>query len=909
VSEIVTRRIVPALRATAGVGAVQASGTIARQLLVQPQPAQLQALHGTVLDLLRAVAAGNDVFPGGRLRSRRLESTIGIDASAITASQIESLPVSIAGTPGVRVRDVARVFDTTADRDVISRVDGDESVVLSVSSRSGADATAAVGAVRKTFARLASDFPDLRFEELRTDLPQTNAAIDGVLQTLGEGVLLTVAVMLLFLHAWRNALVAAISIPSSIAAAFVTMWLLGLSLNVLSLMGLSLTIGILVDDSIVIIEAIANHAARGLRRDEAALAGRQELGGAAFAITLVDVVVFAPIAMMNGLVGEFMRQFGLVIVLATAFSLLVSFTLTPLLSARWALARAAPDVDALDFRNAYARLHARAKSFPWTYRTPLALTIFAAWHGAINTFNAWERGIAARYARVWLPGALEHRGIVVGATAVACLLSFVPLMLGWISSEFSPPVNRGEVSVQLIRPAGTPLESTDAAAARIAATLLEDPAVRHVETSAGRAFDGTTDVFAGNVAQIAAVLADPNASSAPIERELKALVREVPDATIVGSGKGMGGRPAVAYAVGGDAAAIDVAARKIAAALRANPFATDVRTSDYGLQPYVQFGVDMGKAQLLDVNPDDAAQTARIAAGGTIAAKDRLDSGLTDVVIQSDAARTGDLDALRRFDVRSAGGVLVPLEDVSTMQSVSVPAVIEREDGERTVTVSANAIPGAPISLVSAPLARLLRDANFLPPGTHIEPRGDLEQFLETVSRIGAALALSIVAIYVILAILYRSYTLPLVIMLTVPLASIGAFGALALTNQPLNLYSMLGVVMLVGLVAKNGILLVEFAERHVRSGVQAADAIANAAERRFRPIVMTTCAMIAGMSPLALGHAIGAEYRSALGTVVIGGLLTSLLLTLFVVPVVYVGYRRRGRVPLRRSATANVAS
>ncbi len=909
VSEIVTRRIVPALRATSGVGAVQASGTTQRQLVVQPRPAQLQALRGTVLDLFRAVAAGNDVFPGGRLRSQRLESTIGIDASAIDAPQIEALPVAIAGSPGVRVRDVARVYDTVADRDLIARVDGDEAVVLYVSSRSGADSTAAVATVRRTFARLASEFPHLRFEELRTDLPQTNAAIDGVLQTLGEGIVLTVIVMLLFLHAWRNALVAAIAIPSSIAAAFVAMWLLGLSLNVLSLMGLSLTIGILVDDSIVIIEAIANHAARGLRRDEAALAGRRELGGAVFAITLVDVVVFTPIALMNGLVGEFMRQFGLVIVLATAFSLLVSFTLTPLLSARWALASRSPNVDGLTLREAYVQLHRRANAFPWTYRVPLVLSIFAAWHAAINGFNRWESSISQRYARVWLPAALQRRRPVLGATAVACILSLVPLTLGWIPSEFSPPVNRGEVSVQLIRPAGTPLESTDAAAARVAAIMLEDPAVRHVETSAGRTFDGTTDVFAGDVAQIDLVLTDPNASTGPIERELGAAVREIPDATIVGGGKGMGGRPAVAYAVGGDADSIDAAARKIAAELRANPYATDVSTSDYGLQPYLQLNVDMGKAQLLDVSPDDVAQTARIAAGGAIATKVRLGSGLTDVVIQSDAARVGDLNALGGFDVRSAGGTLAPLEDVSTMQNVFVPAVIEREDGERIVTVSANATSGAPISRVSAPLATALRDPNFLPPGTRIEPRGDLEQFLEAVSRIGAALALSIVAIYLILAILYRSYTLPLVIMLTVPLASIGAFGALAVTQQPINLYSMLGIVMLVGLVSKNGILLVDFAERAVRAGVPVSDAIVGAAHRRVRPILMTTCAMIAGMAPLALGHAIGAEYRSALGTVVIGGLSTSLILTLFVVPAVYVAYRRWDRAAMRRTAAAHVAS
>lgn len=909
VSAIVTRRIVPALRATSGVGAVQASGTIARQLTVRPLPGRLQALHGTVLDLFRAVASGNDVFPGGRLQSSRIDASIGIDASAISAAQIEGLPVAIAGAQGVRVRDVAQVFDAVEDRSTISRVDGDESVILYVAQRSGADADRTVTAVRRTLLRLAGELPGIRFEELRTDLPATSAAIGGVMQTLGEGVLLTVLVMLLFLHAWRNALVAAIAIPSSVAAAFVAMWAMGLGLNVLSLMGLSLTIGILVDDSIVIIEAIAAQAARGLRRDEAALAGRKELGGAAFAITLVDVAVFAPIALMNGLVGEFMREFGLVIVLATAFSLLVSLTLTPLLSARWALTPRGFGLDGLGFRAAYESLRARSRSFPWTYRGRFVLRIFAAWHGAINAFNAWEQRTAHRYARVWLPAALRRRGLVLGAAAAACILSLLPLAMGWIPSEFSPPVNRGAVSVMLLRPAGTPLEATDAAAQRIAGALLLDPRVRHVETTAGRAFDGTTDIFAGNVAQIAVVLSDANGDVDGVERAVKGMVRYVPDATIVGGGKGMGGRPAVAYAVGGDAAAIDAAAKKLETALRANPYATDVNTSDYGLEPQLQLTVDMGKAQLLDVNPDDVAQTARMATAGSIASKDRLDSGLTSVLVQSDAAAKGDIDASRLFEVRSGNGTLVPLEDVTAVARTLAPSVIAREDGERIVTVSANAVAGAPISLVSAPLARDLEDSGFLPAGARLEPRGDLEQFLETVSRIGAALALSLIAIYAILAVLYRSYGLPLVIMLTVPLASVGAFGALAIFHQPLNLYSMLGIVMLVGLVAKNGILLIEFGERSLRDGTEAAAAIAAAAERRFRPILMTTCAMIAGMAPLAMGHAIGAEYRRALGVVVIGGLTTSLLLTLFVVPVAYVAYNQRKRVKMRRTATVHAAS
>jgi HAE1 family hydrophobic/amphiphilic exporter-1 len=384
--------------------------------------------------------------------------------------------------------------------------------------------------------------------------------------------------------------------------------------------------------------------------------------------------------------------------------------------------------------------------------------------------------------------------------------------------------------------------------------------------------------------------------------------RLVPDAQIAGAGRGMGGTAPISYNVTGEPGAIDVAAGRIADALRANPYATDVRSSNAGIGPRLEIAIDPARAMLLRVSADDAAQTARIATGGAIAAKVRTPSRLMDVVVRSDAAQRGDLDAVLRLPVRAADARLVPLADLATLATRSEPSIIEREDGRRIVTVTANTIGTMPIGLVTSQIASRLRDPAFLPAGARIEPRGDIEQFVETATKILTTLALSIVIVYVILAILYRSYTLPLTIMLTVPLASIGALGALFLTNQPLNLYSMLGIVMLIGLVAKNGILLVEYAEREIRHGAMPYAAMIAAARRRFRPILMTTLAMVAGMLPLALGHTIGAQYRQALGIVVIGGLSSSLLLTLFVVPVAYINYRRAPQtqtVSRRRSALA----
>lgn len=888
-TDLVENEIAPALRASPGVGMVAISGEVRRQLTVAPRPGALDAVGITPLDLVRAVASAGDVFPGGRLRSTREESTIGVRSSADTVSALRALPVAPPNGSSVRVGDVAAVEDASVPPTELITVDGEPAILLEISRASNASSLRTIAKLTRTFDRLAQQYPLIRFTMLRSDAPYTIAATDGVFQTIGEGIALTVLVMLLFLRSWRNAVIASIAIPTSLCAALIAMWLAGFTINVLSLMGLSLTIGILVDDSIVIVEAIAAAAARGMRPDSAALAGRNELGPAAFAITLVDVAVFAPIAFMTGVVGQFMREFGLMIVFATAFSLLVALTLTPLLAAHWALRE---------------RSLRKIGTLPWMLRTAAARRCGAALRAARDRWLECEDGLARRYAQRWLPGALRHRGWAIAAAALACVTALWLLVSGRISTEFSPPVDAGKASVALTFPAGTPLRVSQARASRIAEALLDDGRIRHVVVRSGESFSGNTNVVASNLAQIDALLDDQSASADPIVDRIKQLQGLVADAAITGAGRGMGGTAPVTYSIAGDSGAIDVAAERIAAALRANPLATDVRISSAGVGPRIDVAVDPAKTELLHVAQDDAAQTARIATGGALAARVRTGSGITDVFVQSEAAARGDLDEALRLSVRSADSRTIPLADLSTVTRTAEPRIIEREDGRRIVTVTANTVGSAPIGLVSGPITKALRTPEFLPAGARVEARGDVEQFLETAERIVATLALSMVIVYVILAILYRSYALPLVIMLTVPLAAIGAFGALFLTRAPVNLYSMLGIVMLTGLVAKNGILLVEYAEREWRRGQAASAAMLDAARRRFRPIVMTTLAMVSGMLPLALGHTIGAQYRQALGIVVIGGLSSSLLLTLFIVPVAYVSYRgKRASRPVHRTS------
>jgi hydrophobic/amphiphilic exporter-1 (mainly G- bacteria), HAE1 family len=900
-SALVQRTFAPALRSAPAIGTVRIAGDRVPQFIITPRLGALEALHGTPLDVFRAVAAGNDTFPGGRFTSPVRESVVGIRAAVTSVRELEDLPVAIPGGGPVRLRDVAAVRAGDADRTVLTRVDDRAAIVVYVSRAQTANANEAIAAARTTFGELGRRYPLVRLQTLRTDDATTNAAVNGVLQTLSEGVVLTVLVMLLFLHAWRNALIAAVAIPSSLCAAFLAMWIAGFTVNVLSLMGLSLTIGILVDDSIVIIEAISRALDRGLRGDAAGLAGRAELGGAAFAITLADVAVFAPIGFMSGIVGEFMREFALVLVFATAFSLLVSFTLTPLLAACWAAAHAGGSFDRWSFAAIAAHLTASARRMPWTLRSQPVLRAIATYHAAINGFNVRHAHVARAYARRWLPAALRHRRAVLAVVALVVAGSLVPVLTGAIPTEFTPPVSDGQARLSIIFPAGTPLARTDARVRRIAERLLDDDAVRHVVVTSGRAFNGVADVFASNAAEMSIVLPASLSPDAAVRR-VKDLQALAPEATILGSGRGMGGAAPITYDVGGSDDAVDAAALAVARALRDDPNADDVQTSNAGVRPRLDVTIDRGRALMLGVSPDDAAQTARILSAGAVATRLREPTGLVDVVVRGDALERGDADLFQRFPVRTSASASVPLGAIDSIARSAEPVVVERENGARIVTVSANARGAAPIGLVTRRMSGVLRDPGVLPPGTHVVPRGDIEQFLDAVRKLAAAMLLSVGGIYAILAILYRSYRLPLVIMTTVPLACAGAFGALyalnvlhrmfpaapLFANQTLNLYSMLGMVMLTGLVAKNGVLLIDFAERTVRDGAQPAAAVLSAAERRFRPIVMTTLAMIAGCLPLALGHTAGAEERKALGTVVIGGLASSLFLTLFVVPIVY---------------------
>jgi hydrophobic/amphiphilic exporter-1 (mainly G- bacteria), HAE1 family len=880
-SNLVQTDIIPTLRGIKGVGNLQTSGEFTRQIIINPDPSRLASVHATLLDVSNAISAGNVSLPGGRLDQGKTEATMGVRADIVNPLDIAQIPLSVSGAaPGqLHVGDVATVRDTFADQRLISKVNNASAIVLSIGHDSDADTDKTTAAIRAAFADFQTKNPQANFIEVAADQDFLHEAISGVFQNLFEGILLTALVLLLFLHVWRSALVVMIAIPTSLLATFFVMWIMGFSVDLLSLMGLSLTIGILVDDSIVVIENITRHREMGKPADEAAIVGRTEIGGAAIAITLVDVVVFAPIAFMSGIVGQFLREYGLVIVTSTMFSLLVSFTLTPLLAAKWAVLRK-----------------------PRPTRVPF-----------VKAFADWFDRVKHSYHDRFLPMALRHPWIVGFGSLALVFASFVPIAVGIIPFEFQPNTEYGTAIATLTYPIGTAIGVTQAGADRIAAKLQAMPGVKDTVVTVG-----------GDGAYTAQVQADLVPERRHEEHilvdKINTMGNLVPGALLVAGGAMNGGGADLAYTFSGPTEELNAASAKVMRLLKSLPNTTGVNSTSTMTGPRLEVRIDRNKAALLGVSPEAAAMTARAAIGGVIATKVRSDQGLIDAIVQLDPGKRNDTTYLQSIPVRSASGRLVPLADVASFAWTQEPPVLRRIDRQRIVKVFASMLNGAPIGPTDGKVQAALSQPNFLPPGVHVKSEGEASLLQDSMNKIGIALLTSFVLIYMLLVILYRNYLTPLVIMMSIPVALVGAFGSLTISNllhgafpdvryfngQTLNIFSMLGIVMLMGLVAKNGILLVDYANTLHAKGLALKEAMIESASIRFRPIVMTTAAMICGMLPLALGITEGAEFRKSMGTVIIGGLTSSLFLTLFLVPMVYVGLvgfveKRRQRAAAKR--------
>jgi HAE1 family hydrophobic/amphiphilic exporter-1 len=877
-SLIANDEVVPALNQVPDISYVSVGGgaTPAYEVVVDPQ--KLAAANLTLNDLITTIGSSNTRAAGGTAYGRDRETQIDVRGDISSPQSIAFLPIAppgasaVTGTTGatdpwtsapevLRVADVASVADSYTPRQLNGFVNGINGVFLSVQKSSTSSEITASDNVLAALPRIRAQFPDITFAVINVQSKFTQQQISGVINTLLEGIALTGLVMLFFLGSWRNAIVVLIAIPASLCIALAVMKVLGLTLDTISLLGMTLVVGILVDDSTVVLENIERHSEIGQPPDEAAINGRNEIGMAAVVITLVDVVVFLPIAFMQGQVGRNLVEFAVVVVISTLTSLFVSFTITPSLAANWAL---------------------KSRWKPWP--------VFRAFH------DGFERARHIYAHRVLLWG-LRHRIPFVAFCLASLVFAIALIPLGVVGEEFIPAIDRGQIFVQVTYPIGTPLATTTSAVLKLEQRIRALPDIASDTALAGgyaSPYGGL--LVEGNVGQIQVFLADNRAHPTAywVDEYRRLAAQTLPNVNVLvipatGSGGG-NAQPLdelVTDVAGGDPTPY---AQRVYDAMLHTPGSANVNSSVSALSPQVELLFQRAKMRALNVSLGTATTAASAAFGGAIATQFESPQGLIQVQVIYPRGQRNDLATISAIPVRADTGAVVHLGDFTTFRWSPTPPLITRVNRATVVDVSANVAAGASLSNVQNTFLARVKALN-LPRNIQVRARPNGQQDLmgQTLTGLGSSLVLSVVLVFLLMVALYNSYRSPLIIMFSVPVAAVGALSALALTRETLNLFSLIGTIMLVGIVTKNGILLVDYANTLRRRGRRKLRAIVESAHTRFRPIVMTSVSVVAGNIPLALALEPGSAVRSSLGTVVIGGILSSLFLTLVLVPVMYV--------------------
>ncbi|HEX5107606.1 MAG TPA: efflux RND transporter permease subunit [Vicinamibacterales bacterium] len=858
-TRMVDPEITRKLRGIAGVAQVDLVGGIERELVVEIRPQALQAAGVSVAQVVTAVQSQNLASPVGRLEGDLEERTIRLRGRLSAPSDFAQLVVAESSGRLVRLGDVAHIRDGTEEPRSVALYDGEEAVGINIVKSRGYSTTAVAAEIRDKVAELQHSLPaGVTLRVVRDAGVRVEASVRSVEEALLEGAALTVAVVFLFLNSWRSTVITGLALPVSVLASFVAVWAFGFTLNTMSLLGLSLAIGILIDDAIVVRENIVRHVEAGKDHYRAAFDGTNEIGMAVTATTLSIVVVFIPIAFLGGIAGQWFKPFGLTIVCSVLVSLFVSFSLDPMLSAYW------PDP------------HGPMERRPWISRM-------------LARFNHWFDRRAESYKRV-IAWALDHRFAMIGL-AVATFAAAVALpAFGLIGAGFVPEMDDSQFSVQLETPPGANLAYTRAKAEEVSRIARQQPEVQYTYVSVGGQGDAVDE---GSVFVKLTPKAERSRSQGEIVAEIRRGLTQLAGVSAsISTGFNEGEKQIQLQLQGPGAAELARLADAVVVEVKKVPGAVDVGLSTKGQKPELDVQVDRGLAGSLGVTVGQVAQALRPAFAG-IDVGDWVDpSGETrDVTVRlSPESRTVVAD-LESLPVVVAGPETaprsVPLGQLARITQSLGPARIDHLNRERVITVQANTEGRALSDVVRDIMDRVPRAVKF-PAGYSLSQGGETEDQTRIFTQMVVAIAVAIMLMYFVLVVQFGSFLEPFAILLSLPLSLIGVMLALLVTGETLNIMSMIGVVLLIGIVAKNAILLIDFAKWSEEAGTDRREALIQAGRVRLRPILMTTFALIAGMVPVAMGSGEGGDFRAPLGIAVIGGVLTSTLLTLLVIPTVY---------------------
>jgi HAE1 family hydrophobic/amphiphilic exporter-1 len=838
-----------------GVGTVTLLGAPTKELDIIVDRVALEAYGLSLNTLIGTLRANNVTIPSGLMRQSGVNRPVRVVGEFSSLADVGDLRIPLPRGGSVALTDIASIQFAYPPDDSRARMDGRSSIGLLIVKTSDANIVDTAGRIKGDLAVESRSLPaglSLRIASDSTVF--INSSLSETRRDLLLGILVTAIVLFLFLRKWRSSLIVLVAIPTSLISTFFMMYVCGFTLNIVSVMALALCIGILVDDSIVVLENIQRHRDLGEEPMLAAVRGRSEIAMAAIAITLCDVVVFAPVAFMGDIVGQFFRQFGLTVVFASLFSLFVSFTLTPAMASRL-LARESSEASA---------------------KSPGRFAGF---------FEAYVKG---GYRRL-LGSALRHRVLVITAVVVLVAASLSLLPLGAVQTEFMPSFDQGKLDMDINLGAGADLNRTDAAVKTIERHLMALPEVSDVFSQIGTN-------SGPNFAEITVRLKDKSErrkSQSQLARELRDWVKSLPDAEVSVREEAItaqtsieGNKPFILNITGPDRRMLSTLATQAEAVMRSTPGAVDVQNSDRSRQTEISVTVDRLALSEYGLAAADVAGALRTAFAGTKAGVFRSAGDEYDMIVKFSPDQTKtplDIAAIR---LSGAYGGLVSIGQVARITRNDAPSSLERSARSNVVTLMCD-LQGRPLGAVTKDVEAGMKNIAF-PAGYEYKLSGDTSMMTSSFRSLAWALAASIALVYLILVVLYESYLTPFIRLLSLPAGIIGGLAAMAITGKTINIISFIGIIMLDGLASKNGTLLIDYTNTLVKRGLSLKDALVEAGSTRLRPILMTSTTMIVGMLPLALSSGSSSEIKSGMAVVLIGGLITSTLISPILLPVVY---------------------
>lgn len=861
--DIIDLQVKPLLASLPGVGEVSMIGGNERQLTVNINREKLESYGLSIETVANIINASSLSTPAGNVESNKNEYAIKFDSKIEHPNQLRNIPLIKLPTGGtIYLKDIAEVVDGQKEITTINHINGLPSIGLQILKQSDANAVEVVKLAKNRLADISEQFKDINIQfEIASDQSEyTLDSANAVITDLTLAIIIVSLVMLFFLHSFRSSLFVLIALPASMIPTFIAMYLFGFSLNLMTLMALSLVVGVLVDDSIVILENIMRHLEMGKNKRQATIDGRSEIGFTALSITLVDVVVFFPMAMVSGMIGNILREFALVIVVSVLMSLFVAFTLTPLLASRWGKL---PELNPNKF---WGRL-----------------------------FLSFENAISAMrdvYTQI-LTWALNKKRYVFGFVLLLFVGTYLLLTKGFIGTSFMSSGDQGEFVLKIELEPNASVYQTNLVSMEAEKILLAQPEVENVFSNIGFSGSGIATVSNSNKAELNVKLIDKKKrtiSSEDFGEKMREEIAKIPGAKITVTEMDLTGNaeqaPVSIIIKGNDREKNKEFASQVKEIVNNTPGTAYVEYSTEDPKPQIEVRLDREKMVSYGINAVEVGTAIGSTFRGNDFSKYKHEGNEYDIMIKSDQFNKTNINDVRNLTFVTDQGLPFRLEQFADVQEVLGESVLQRKDRLPSISVNASVI-GRSVGTVGQ---EIIDKVNQLTPpdGVTWEAGGQLEMQDDAFSSLLAALGIGFLLVYLIMVALYENAVYPFVVLFALPLATIGAFLALALSLNELTIFAMIGLIMLMGLVAKNGILLVDFTNQRKAEGASLTEALIDAGRERFRPIMMTTVAMIFGMLPIAMASGSGAEVKNGMAWVIIGGLTSSLLLTLVVVPCVY---------------------